>query len=265
MYGIPTGGSVVVALLAGKGRQILNAPEPGCLVVDDLVDSGRTLRHFAKAGFAVDALFRKSYSPPDLAPEAERALGWLRFPWEHETGAEENVVRLLEYVGEDPTREGLLETPKRYLKALKELTSGYQADVPEILSKVFAEKHDQMVVVRGIQSWSLCEHHVLPFRLEATVGYIPNGRVIGLSKIARLVHAFAHRLQVQERLTEQIAHSLQGNLQPLGVGVLIRGWHSCMQIRGVKTEGEMVTSCLLGNIRDDEKARAEFLDLARKA
>lgn len=186
--------------------------------------------------------------------------GWVKFPWEHDSGAEENVVRLLEYIGEDPTREGLVETPKRYLKALRELTCGYKEDSSSILSKIFTESYDQMVLVRGIEFWSLCEHHILPFHGTAVVGYIPQGKVLGLSKIARLVHCFARRLQIQERMTEQIAHAIQDTLVPAGVGVLIRGSHTCMSMRGVRAEGEMVTSCLLGVIRD--KARGEFLSLA---
>jgi GTP cyclohydrolase I len=154
----------------------------------------------------------------------------------------------------------LVGTPRRYIKALKELASGYQQKPSEILSAVFEEKYDQMVIVRGIEAWSLCEHHLLPFRLEATVGYLPQGKVLGLSKIARLVYCFAKRLQVQERLTEQIAHALDEVLGPLGVGVLIRGWHTCMAMRGVRSDGEMVTSCLLGALRD--QAREEFLRLA---
>jgi GTP cyclohydrolase IA len=265
VFGVPTGGSVVAlhaaTLLKAK---VLDAPEPGCLVVDDLVDSGRTLRPYLSLGHEVDALYRKPHSPGDLAPQARTREGWLKFPWEHETGAEENVVRLLEYVGEDPTREGLLETPARYLKAIRELTGGYGDDPAAILSRVFEEQHDEMVVVRGIHSWSVCEHHVLPFRLEATVGYLPSGRILGLSKVARLVHCYARRLQVQERLTEQVAKAIAEHLRPLGVGVVVRGWHTCMAMRGVKTDGEMVTSCLLGALREDPRARSEFLSLARE-
>ena len=169
------------------------------------------------------------------------------------------VETLLAEIGEDMTREGLMNTPKRVVNALREMTKGYQEDPQQILSTTFQAEYDEMIIIRSIPFWSLCEHHMLPFGGSATIGYIPNGRVVGLSKIARLVHCFAHRLQIQERLTVDIAKAIREYLQPLGVGVVIKASHTCMEMRGVKTKGEMTTSCLLGIMRG--AARGEFLRL----
>lgn len=267
VYGIPTGGSVVAALVAAELKVPLveNPDLPGVLVVDDLVDTGKTMSRVRPfGGDFTDALFRKPWSPKHLAPKAREVSDWLAFPWEKDDGDPvDAVIRLIQHIGEDPTRDGLLDTPRRVTKAWRELTKGYQDDPTEILSKTFDVSYDQMVVVRDIPFNSLCEHHILPFAGTATVGYIPGDRVVGLSKLARLVDCFANRLQVQERLTNQIAEAIQSNLRTSGVGVMIKASHSCMAARGIKKHGQMVTSCLLGAIRDKPEARAEFLDLAR--
>lgn len=175
--------------------------------------------------------------------------------------AEKSVAELLRFVGENPEREGLRKTPHRVAKSLKELTSGYSEDPKVILSTTFEDASDEMVVVRDIQFWSLCEHHMLPFHGSVTVGYIPKGRIVGLSKIGRLVHCFARRLQVQERMTRQIANAMMEHLQPVGIGVIVKAMHTCMAMRGVKTPAEMMTSCVLGVFRTDATTRAEFLAL----
>ena len=172
------------------------------------------------------------------------------------------ICQLLAWVGEDPTRDGLLDTPKRVCKALREMTSGYDANIAEILSTSFDVQYDSMVVVRDVPFASMCEHHMLPFTGTATVGYIPTERIVGLSKLARLVDAYANRLQVQERMTNQIADALLTHVQPLGCGVVVRGNHSCMCNRGIKKTGEMVTSTLHGAMRTDPIVRQEFLALA---
>jgi len=191
------------------------------------------------------------------------------FPWEvgtdDEHGPADAVRRLLQFVGEDPMRPGLLDTPDRVVRALAEMTSGYQLDPAEVLARQFPDDYDEMVVVRGVSFHSMCEHHMLGFSGTATVGYLPApGRgVVGLSKLARLVDLYARRLQVQERLTTQIADAIEEHLEPLGVGVLIAAHHSCMGCRGVrKPEAEMVTSALRGALREKPEARAEFLALA---
>ena len=177
------------------------------------------------------------------------------------------VARLLEELGEDVTREGLVDTPRRVAESLRFLTEGYSIDPAEIVGDAQFEEaaYDDMVTVRGIQFFSLCEHHLLPFFGTANVAYIPNGRVVGLSKIPRIVDAFAHRLQLQERLTRQIAESLDTVLEPKGVAVVIEARHMCMEMRGVeKQHSETVTSCMLGAFRDDARTRQEFLETIRR-
>lgn len=173
----------------------------------------------------------------------------------------EDAVRiLLEHVGEDPSRDGLRDTPGRVVKAWGEMTCGYRDDPAEILSTTFDVDCDEMIVVRDLTFASLCEHHVLPFVGIASICYIP-GKVVGLSKLARLLDCFARRLQVQERLTSDIADAIEAHLDPVGVGVIIRAHHSCMAIRGVRKPGEMITSTMRGALRDKPEARAEFLAL----
>lgn len=267
VHGVPRGGLVPAGIVAAHLGLPLTSdptPRPDTLVVDDLVDSGRTIAPYLEAGTPVDALYRKSYSPL-TTPRLLEGDSWVVFPWEapNATGPTDAVVRLLEWVGEDPTRPGLIDTPARVVKAWAEMTKGYAQDPAEILSRTFPDRCDEMVLVTGIDFVSLCEHHVLPFTGTATVGYLPGERVVGLSKIPRLVHAFARRLQVQERLTFQIAHAIDTHLKPGGVGVVVTAHHSCMSCRGVRLAGaRMVTSAMLGDLRDDPRARAEFLSLA---
>ena len=174
------------------------------------------------------------------------------------------VRRQLELVGEDPEREGLLKTPARVASSLKWLTRGYETDVAEVVGDaIFEEKHDNMIMVRDIEVYSLCEHHMLPFFGKAHVAYIPNGQIIGLSKLPRIVDVFARRLQVQERMTEEIAQALTDILKPRGVGVVIEALHLCMMMRGVqKQNSKTITSAMRGAFRDDYKTRDEFLRLA---
>jgi GTP cyclohydrolase IA len=176
------------------------------------------------------------------------------------------VEQLLGLLGEDPTREGLLKTPERVAKALRFFTQGYQQDVEEVLNgALYSVKYDEMVVVRDIDFFSLCEHHLLPFYGKCHVAYIPNDRVVGLSKIPRLVEVFSRRLQVQERLTVQIAETLQEKLNPQGVAVVIEARHLCMMMRGVETPNAVaVTSSMHGVFLNQQKTREEFLTLIRR-
>ena len=173
-----------------------------------------------------------------------------------------HVRALLELIGENPEREGLLKTPARVEKSLLFLTDGYRRDVAEIVNgAIFEEPTDEMVVVKNIDLYSLCEHHLLPFYGKAHVAYLPKGRIIGLSKIPRIVDAFARRLQVQERLTTQIAECLSEHLRPRGVAVVIEAYHLCMAMRGVEKQNAFATtSAMLGAFRDDRGTRAEFLE-----
>jgi len=176
----------------------------------------------------------------------------------------ETVRALLVALGQDVTSDGLRETPGRVARSYSELLGGYQCDVPALFKDFDSGGYDQMIVLRGVPFYSLCEHHLLPFHGIASVAYIPgNGRVVGLSKLARLVDAFARRLQVQERMTKQIADALKEHLAPIGWGVLVRAQHLCMCARGVRAPGsEMITSVMGGAFKDDRSARNEFLRLA---
>ena len=178
---------------------------------------------------------------------------------------EATVKLLLRLIGEDPRREGLRRTPLRVKKALQFLTAGYRQDPKKILARAFTQvKHDEMVVVKDIDFFSLCEHHVLPFFGKCHVAYVPNKKIIGLSKIPRLVDAFARRLQVQEQLTTQIANALDDHLQPLGVACVIEASPLCLMMRGVqKQNARAVTSSMLGAFRSSDKTRTEFLTLIR--
>ena len=177
----------------------------------------------------------------------------------------EMVRRMLAMIGEDPNREGLRKTPERFEKALRFLTSGYRQDPEKILNgAMFSVCYDQMVVVKDIEVFSLCEHHLLPFFGKCHVAYIPSKQVVGLSKIPRLVNMFARRLQIQERLTSQIAQAIQQKLGPEGVGVIIEARHLCMVMRGVeKQNSQAVTSAMLGAFRENKQTRDEFLALIR--
>ncbi|MGD0273687.1 MAG: GTP cyclohydrolase I FolE [Gaiellaceae bacterium] len=180
---------------------------------------------------------------------------------------EELVRELLLQMGEDPEREGLQRTPRRVAESYEYLTSGYKADTKELINEaVFSHEADQMIIARNLDVYSLCEHHLLPFFGRCHVGYIPDGKVIGVSKIARLVDMYARRLQIQERLTEQIAHAINDAIEPRGVGVTIEARHLCMAMRGVeKTDSLMVTSSVLGSFRESDATRAEFMALIRQS
>jgi GTP cyclohydrolase I len=183
-----------------------------------------------------------------------------------ELGARRDIVEeLLKSIGEDPNREGLLRTPERVAKSFEELTGGANQKLEDVVGKgVFNEDCSEMVIVKDIEFYSLCEHHMLPFYGRVHVAYIPDGRIIGLSKIPRIVDMFARRLQVQERMTSQIAEAIQEVLQPKGVGVVADAAHLCMMMRGVqKQNSSTMTSCLVGSFRSDPRTRSEFLDLVR--
>jgi GTP cyclohydrolase IA len=190
----------------------------------------------------------------------------------HETNADPQrqsiadlMRKVIALIGEDPNREGLRKTPERFEKALKFLTSGYHQNVESVLNgATFSVHYDEMVVVKDIEFFSLCEHHLLPFFGKAHVAYLPSKRVLGLSKIARLVNMFARRLQIQERMTYEIAQSIEEKISPEGVGVIIEARHLCMQMRGVeKQHGQAVTSAMLGSFRHNKQTRDEFLSLVR--
>jgi GTP cyclohydrolase I len=180
--------------------------------------------------------------------------------------AEAAVRVLIEWAGDDPDREGLLDTPARVARSYRELFAGYATDPRDYLKRTFEEVggYDELVILKNIPVISFCEHHMLPVTGRAHVGYLPNNRVVGISKLARVVHGFARRLQIQEKLTAEIASAIQDILEPLGVGVVIEAQHNCMSLRGVNTQDTtLTTSKLLGVIRDDQRTRAEFLGMTR--
>ena len=260
IWGVPRGGVPVALLVHGlTGAKLVSEPDHANLIVDDIYDSGRTAARYPSTPFVT--LFDKRVHP--------WAGRWLIMPWERsettDDSATDAITRLLQYVGEDPAREGLRETPARVLRAFREeWCSGYGQDPAEAL-KIFtdgAERVDELIVMRGIPIHSLCEHHLAPFWGTAVIGYIPDGRIAGLSKLVRLANIFARRLQVQERLTNQIAEALEEHLKPKGVGVVLECRHMCMESRGVRTPGTpTLTSALRGALYDDPRARAEFLAL----
>lgn len=282
VYGVPRGGVPVAHavraafLKAGYSSSIADTPDYSNLIVDDILDSGATALRYQESHpevqFAVLVMKKGSLLPfPVLSGLQCSPDDWLVFPWEvtdldesPDESATDVVTRMLQYIGEDVQRPGLLETPKRVVKAWGEWFKGYQVD-PSTLFKTFqdgAEGVNEMVLLTDIPVFSHCEHHIAPFTGIAHVAYIPNGRIVGLSKIARVVDAFSRRLQVQERLTNQIADCIMTELKPLGAAVVIKAKHSCMSTRGVKVHNvDTTTSAMRGAFMDDPAVRAEFLNL----
>lgn len=276
LYGIPRGGIAPALMVADainrsvpKGLQmafVTDDPDEAFFFIDDVIDSGSTRDHYVNT-YGSDTAFLALFDK-----KAGRDQGWLVFPWEITHGGDDQsdtdiIIRLLQTLGEDPQREGLLETPARVMKAWKEWSSGYEMD-PKTILKTFKDGADgvnELVIVHDIPVVSKCEHHLADIIGLAQVGYIPDGNIVGLSKLARLVECFARRLQVQERLTNQIADALMEHVQPKGVGVLITAGHACMSTRGVKIHGsETTTSALRGCIFDEPAARHEFMLLANR-
>lgn len=267
LYGVPRGGIpaayAIASILHAKGAEevcTVNSPEDANIIVDDLIDSGKTKEHYTK-------LYPEKLFITLMDKRLARDNAWIVFPWEEteEISIEDNIVRLLQYVGEDVTRGGLQETPARAAKAWKAWTAGYDQK-PEDVLKVFkdgAKAYDEMVVVKDIPFYSHCEHHLAPFFGTATIAYIPNGSIVGLSKLSRLLDVFAKRLQVQERLTNQVADSITEHLNALGCGVIIKARHLCMESRGVCKQGHHTITCAVrGVMKEKPEARAEFMALA---
>ena len=259
VFPVPRGGVPVALALAGTGPfMLVDSADEADIVVDDLIDSGATRDRYHGLPF---------YCLIDKQSDPGYKHSWIVWPWEGtaDGGIEDNIIRLLQWVGEDPSREGLAETPARAAKAWAEWTSGYKVEPAEVL-KVFedgAEGYDEMVVVKDLPFYSKCEHHMADIFGTATIAYVPDGRVVGLSKLDRLLEVFARRLQVQERLTAQVADALMEHLGAKGAAVVIKARHMCMESRGVRKQGHhTVTSALRGVFRTEPSTRAEFLALA---
>ena len=258
-YPIPRGGVPAAYAIQRHypALEVVNSPLLADCYIDDLIDSGATKSRYS------DMPFFTLYNKQETGP------GWIVFPWEGsvEGSAEDIGIRLLQFIGEDPSREGLLETPTRYLKAWKEWTKGYSINLASVF-KDFGdggENYDEMILIDPIPFFSHCEHHLTPIFGTVHIAYIPNGRIAGLSKFCRLVDAFACRLQVQERLTTQISDFIEQALKPLGVGVVIKARHLCMESRGAKKPGvATTTSALRGVLKDNAATRTEFFAMVSR-
>lgn len=258
VYGVPRGGWNIAALLDSLRLAILvDSVQAADIIVDDVVDSEAT-----KNRFRVSHPDKPFWAPFDKS--RGDVFPWVVFPWEGSAGsdAEDIVRRMLQFIGEDPTREGLVDTPARVVRSWAELFSGHKADPDEVLSRTFKNDSDEMIICRDIEFYSTCEHHLIPFFGTVSIGYLPKGQVVGLSKLARLVEVYGRRLQIQEQFTGQVAKALAKVSGVRGVGVVVRAKHLCMCGRGVAKQGSsMVTSAMLGEFRDDPSVRAEFLRL----
>lgn len=274
VYGVPRGGIPVAymaqQIMKDSHWQVTFDPNIATLIVDDIVDSGRTKARYLKKFPTCKFLSLIDKEKDGL--NNPNSNNWYIFPWEHDSikGLENSSldipIRLLQYIGEDVNRGGLLETPQRFLRAWDEWSSGYGVNPKEIL-KTFedgAESYDEMVVISKIPFYSHCEHHMAPFFGEVTIGYIPDKKIVGLSKFSRIVDIFAKRLQVQERMTTQIAKAIFDNLDPVGVGVFVEARHLCMESRGIsKSCGPTKTQALLGNFLNESSVKEEFLSLCK--
>lgn len=273
IYPIPRGGiPAAFALIANNNIfKIVSDPLDADIFVDDIIDSGETMQRYCDNYPA-----RPFYALIDKTDlNCKYNDDWVVFPWEvSEKGSvetiEANVTRIIEFVGEDPNRGGIVDTPKRFVKALSEWFSGYNYSDSDIekLMKCFedgAEGSDEMVIRKNIPLYSHCEHHLAPVFGTCTIAYIPNGKVVGLSKMDRLVEVYARRMQVQERLTNQIADAMQKYLNPIGVGVFINARHTCVESRGVHNQDSQTqTIALRGAMRNQPASRAEFLNACRQ-
>lgn len=262
VYPIPRGGIPVVYLLKQYSDEmvIVDEPELADIFVDDLIDSGKTLEKYIHK-------YRKPFfALLDKRKQSHKGK-WIVFPWEGDTvgSAVDIPTRQIQFIGEDLERSGLIDTPKRVVKSWDEIYSGYSQKLVDIL-RVFPneEKYDEMVVVKDIEFYSTCEHHLLPFYGKINVSYIPQELIVGLSKIPRIVDMYSRRLQIQERLVKQIADTLMDVLKPAGVAVHCEAVHLCMLSRGVKKQNAtMVTSHLTGVFKDKPETRAEFFSLIK--
>jgi len=261
VYGVPKGGMIAAGFLRRAER--VWDPKRANIILDDLVDSGKTrdiyLAKYPQARFV--ALVDK---------QTENINEWIVFPWEADhpcaedgDSVQQNLARLIQFIGEDPNRQGLQETPNRIIRAWQnELFVGYQKNPEDLLTTFGTDGYDQIILCKNIELFSMCEHHMLPFFGTAHVAYIPNKRIIGISKLPRLVDIYARRLQIQERIGEQVTNALMEYLKPKGAACVIQAVHMCMRMRGCqKQHSSMVTSSVKGVFFEDSRARQELMNL----
>lgn len=254
VYGIPRGGSIVAGIIGNA----VDTPEEADVIVDDILDSGKTIKEW-----------QKKYSHKMfwvlVDKRVEDLMGsWIEFPWEKvgfKKDGETIITRMLEMIGEDATRDGLIGTPSRVVKSWNEIFAGYNMNPKDHIKTFEKGKYDQMIVLKNCELYSTCEHHLQPFVGRIHIAYLPDKNVIGISKLARIAECFSRRLQIQERICEQVTDFLMEELKPLGAACIISAKHFCMCARGVgKQNSEMITSSLKGVLREKE-ARQEFLSL----
>lgn len=260
IYGVPRGGIPASLLVfewlnqTDPGPFTIMVEDPGeaDVFIDDIIDSGKTRDYFTSKfpGRPFCALYEKTNQDE-----------WVEFPWERmrgEQGPEDAVTRLIEYIGDDPNRDGLRDTPERVIRSYSELFAGYQTD-PESLITTFDDDSDEMILLKDIEFYSTCEHHLMPFIGKAHIAYIPDGRVVGISKLARILEVYTRRLQIQERICKQMTGLLMKALKPKGAACVLQAKHLCMTARGVnKQQSEMITSSLEGVFLNQQDTREEF-------
>lgn len=277
IHGVPQGGVPLAIELSNRLHIPIIAAdgiEEHTLIVDDIVDSGRTRVRYIKNDFV--CLHWKTKQNPDfptpnyaadiISPDDVRWDEWIVYWWEgkENKSIDDSVIRMLEYIGEDPTREGLKDTPDRVIKSWKHLFSGYKQLEEDIPTTFDSKGHSQIVLLKNIELYSMCEHHIMPFIGKAHVAYIPNQKIMGISKLARIVEMYARRLQIQERIGEQVTEFLMKHLNAEGAACMIEAQHLCMQMRGVEKQNSvMVTSSLKGVFMDKPAARKELMDLIK--
>lgn len=271
VYGVPRGGlPVAIALSERMGLILVDDPHtPQTLIVDDLVDSGSTMNRFPGKPFA--CLHVKPHSPRPTFYAMAVPNEWINYFWEaEEPPIQDHIRRCLQYIGEDPTREGLLETPDRVVRAWDEWFAGYKQDPADIFKQFDGNGIGGLIYLKDIEFYSTCEHHMVPFHGSAMIAYIPNGKVIGVSKLARLLDIFSRRLQIQERIGEQITETLMQYLNPIGAACLIEAKHLCISSRGVKKQHSVMgyssmKGVFLEQSQSGVAARAELMSLWSRA
>jgi len=257
IYGVPRGGMICTAFL-NKAKAV-TTPEQANIILDDIVDSGATRAKYLKMYPEIPFVALVDKNIPHDAK-----IGWVIFPWEQDEIAsiEDSVIRQLEFIGEDVSREGLLDTPKRVIKSWAKLYGGYSQNPKDVITVFDSAGCDEIVLLKNIEFFSTCEHHMLPFHGKAHIAYLPNKKVIGISKLARLLEVFSRRLQIQERIGVQVTEVLMNDLGAVGAACILEAQHFCMTSRGVEKQNSiMTTSSIKGIFRENLAARNELLNL----